>query len=135
MLLPLHLQHTYCTVNLGSSSTTIMASLLWASSRQWLAPALEKPSSFWLFTPLRYKNAPKTVSGVKKRFRLRGSGSIKRYVCVSRSCRTILCAIFSYLKQQTCGIFSQYRLQTPTTRQSSRKFDRDSRIQTGTTHS
>ena len=39
-------------------------------------------SSYFLYTPLRFKQGVKTNSGVKKRIRLRGSGSLKRYVPV-----------------------------------------------------
>mmetsp|Transcript_7624 Transcript_7624/g.16449 ORF Transcript_7624/g.16449 Transcript_7624/m.16449 type:complete len:146 (-) Transcript_7624:40-477(-) len=35
-------------------------------------------SSYYLMTPLRFKSGVKTNSGCKKRFRVRGSGSIKR---------------------------------------------------------
>ena len=37
-------------------------------------------SSLHLYTPLRFKGGVKTNSGAKKRFRVRGSGSIKRWV-------------------------------------------------------
>ena len=37
-------------------------------------------SSYHLLTPMRFKGGVKTNSGCKKRFRVRGSGSIKRWV-------------------------------------------------------
>lgn len=80
---------TYCVLrvkhkvaSLISPSLFAMSLLMNAMSRTLLRPLIkvaEQPSYF-LLTNLRYKNSLKTISGVKKRFRLRGSGSIKRYV-------------------------------------------------------
>lgn len=43
-------------------------------------------SSLHLYTPLRFKGGVKTNSGAKKRFRVRGSGSIKRWVLWMHNC-------------------------------------------------
>ena len=58
------------------SSTSPKSSII--SSWSPLSPT--SLSSFHLYTPLRFKGGVKTNSGAKKRFRVRGSGSIKRYV-------------------------------------------------------
>ncbi|VEU38754.1 unnamed protein product [Pseudo-nitzschia multistriata] len=42
------------------------------------SPAPSPAPWYHLLTPLRYKSGMKTHSGAKKRFRVRGSGSIKR---------------------------------------------------------
>lgn len=56
------------------SSTSPKSSII--SSWSPLSPT--SLSSFHLYTPLRFKGGVKTNSGAKKRFRVRGSGSIKR---------------------------------------------------------
>eukprot|EP00980_Cylindrotheca_fusiformis_P002873 scaffold674_cov126-Cylindrotheca_fusiformis.AAC.12 len=65
------------------AGTTTMSLLFSNLSRILVRPVvssvgIHQPS--YLMTALRFKGGVKTVSGVKKRFRLRGSGSIKRYV-------------------------------------------------------
>lgn len=47
--------------------------------RPLMAKSVEIQPPSYLWTALRFKGGVKTNSGAKKRFRLRGSGSIKRY--------------------------------------------------------
>jgi hypothetical protein len=57
--------------NVVGNKTSIISSL-WSSM-------MMNHTSNYLFTSLRLKSGIKTNSGAKKRFRVRGSGSIKRY--------------------------------------------------------
>ena len=58
---------------------TVSRTLLRPVLATWTEQAASTSSSYSYLMALRWKGGPKTCSGVKKRFRLRGSGSIKRY--------------------------------------------------------
>jgi ribosomal protein L35 len=74
--------------NTGSISRTSAPSSLWLLSSSSLG------QSNYLLTSLRYKSGIKTNSGAKKRFRVRGSGSIKRYEPKFKKFRN--CCVYSF---------------------------------------
>ena len=53
------------------------------------SPLAMSLSSHYVWTSLRFKSGVKTNSGCKKRFRVRGSGSIKRWVSILVRCCTL----------------------------------------------
>lgn len=71
------------TSRAGYSTTSTLSASTTLSPKSSILPSPSSPtslSSLHLYMPLRFKGGVKTNSGAKKRFRVRGSGSIKRYV-------------------------------------------------------